>query len=188
MLENSRVVLAQGIVTQVTDVKPLMTVATYLDDATGYEVYQEVIGELLLACLRCSPRTPRDLCCLRDADACCGCRPGKEFTPLQTAPDPGAASSARAILHLQTRGSKFVRFQEARMQELASEVLHLAPHTKLSAWCTAHRLAGLVALLACHMHHPSWHADRFHRELSQACSAERGLCVPHRCLREPRHG
>ena len=34
----------QGICTQVTDVKPLMTVATYLDDATGYEVYQEVLG------------------------------------------------------------------------------------------------------------------------------------------------
>ncbi len=38
------VVVAQGIVTHVTDVKPLVTVATYLDDATGFEVYQEVRG------------------------------------------------------------------------------------------------------------------------------------------------
>ena len=35
---------AQGIVTQVTDVKPLLTVATYLDDASGFEVYQEITG------------------------------------------------------------------------------------------------------------------------------------------------
>lgn len=32
----------QGIVTQVSDVRPLLTVATYLDDLTGYEIYQEV--------------------------------------------------------------------------------------------------------------------------------------------------
>ena len=128
--------VAQGIVTQVTDVKPLMTVATYLDDATGYEVYQEVIGELCHACLPALPSShTQRVCYLHVADACCGCCSGKEFTPLQTAPDPGAASSARAILHLQTRGSKFVRFQEARMQELASEVLHPAPHIKLSALC-----------------------------------------------------
>ena len=34
----------QGIVTQVTDVKPLLTVATYLDGASGFEVYQEITG------------------------------------------------------------------------------------------------------------------------------------------------
>ena len=32
--------------TQVTDVKPLLTVATYLDDASGFEVYQEITGAL----------------------------------------------------------------------------------------------------------------------------------------------
>ena len=117
---------AQGIVTQVTDVKPLMTVATYLDDATGYEVYQEVIGK------HHRQRLFQQWLTLLQMGACRALSghaadvvlfSGKEFTPLQTAPDPGAASSARAILHLQTRGSKFVRFQEARMQELASEVL-----------------------------------------------------------------
>jgi len=35
-------VVLQGIVTQVGDVRPLLTVATYLDDQTGYEIYQEV--------------------------------------------------------------------------------------------------------------------------------------------------
>lgn len=32
----------RGIVTQVTDVRPLLTIATYLDDQTGFEIYQEV--------------------------------------------------------------------------------------------------------------------------------------------------
>lgn len=80
----------QGIVTQVTDVKPLLTVATYLDDASGYEVYQEVTG--------------------------------RQFQPLEAAPAPVArASGGAAKLQLQTRGSKFVRFQEAKLQERAIE-------------------------------------------------------------------
>lgn len=29
---------------QVSDVRPLLTVATYLDDQTGFEIYQEVGG------------------------------------------------------------------------------------------------------------------------------------------------
>ncbi len=35
----------QGTVTQVTDVKPLLTVATYLDRNQATEAYQEVSGE-----------------------------------------------------------------------------------------------------------------------------------------------
>lgn len=35
----------QGIVTHMTDVKPMMTVATYLDEDTANEVYQEVTGK-----------------------------------------------------------------------------------------------------------------------------------------------
>jgi hypothetical protein len=87
---------AQGIVTQVTDVKPLLTVATYLDDASGYEVYQEVTG--------------------------------RQFQPLEAAPAPVArASGGAAKLQLQTRGSKFVRFQEAKLQERAIEARPRAP-------------------------------------------------------------
>lgn len=36
---------AQGIVTNATDVKPMVRVATYLHDASGCEVYQEVTGK-----------------------------------------------------------------------------------------------------------------------------------------------
>ena len=40
---------AQGTVTQVTDVKPLLTVATYLDANQATEAYQEVSGEFTVA-------------------------------------------------------------------------------------------------------------------------------------------
>lgn len=34
----------KGMVTRISDVKPLLTVATYIDEKTGYEIYQEVNG------------------------------------------------------------------------------------------------------------------------------------------------
>lgn len=84
-------VRVRGVITHATDVKPLITVATYLDDVTGIEVYQEVTG--------------------------------RTFTPLAALPS-GAARRAggAAALHLQTRGSKFVKFQEVKLQELPLEV------------------------------------------------------------------
>lgn len=33
---------SQGVITNITDVKPLVTVAAYTDSETGNEVYQEV--------------------------------------------------------------------------------------------------------------------------------------------------
>jgi len=38
------VCVLQGIMTHMTDVKPLIAVATYVDDDTGFEVYQTVTG------------------------------------------------------------------------------------------------------------------------------------------------
>jgi len=89
----------------VTDVKPLASVVTYTDEESGLEIYQEVLG--------------------------------RTFMPLDRAPEAAAAAAAagaggaaptaaggagRAPPVMQTRGSKFVKFQEARIQELASEV------------------------------------------------------------------
>ena len=48
------VTLTQGIVTNATDVKPMLTVATYLDTITGIEVYQEVTGVQRERCYRCA--------------------------------------------------------------------------------------------------------------------------------------
>lgn len=48
----------QGIVTNATDVKPMLTVATYLDTTTGIEVYQEITGEDKPPQVSCCNMTP----------------------------------------------------------------------------------------------------------------------------------
>ena len=86
----------RGIVTQATDVRPLISVATYLDDQSGKEYYQEVGG--------------------------------RSFYPMLRAEEPGAAgqqstvSRQRPELQMQIRGSKFIRYQEVRIQENPDEV------------------------------------------------------------------
>lgn len=208
----------QGIITHMTDVKPLISVATYIDDDTGIEIYQpitgtsfrlgkdccchnletvfksfiksfehhllsyckEIIGNALLRvyCIRnfiyksalslriganallskkCadSRQCPWNIAwCLLDYschtwivkcihnrrwDITTGkisfwCQkfnkdfehfllPGKTFQPLDKAPDQVTARGGnKKSLMLQTHGSKFVQFQEVKIQEMASEV------------------------------------------------------------------
>jgi len=83
----------RGIVTQVTDVRPMMTVATYLNDEDGKEYFQEITG--------------------------------KTFSPIVQMPVtyPGVGSG-KMDLQMQIRGSKFVKYQEARVQENPDEVPH----------------------------------------------------------------
>ena len=84
----------RGIVTQITDVRPLMAVATYLNDEDGKEYFQEVTG--------------------------------KSFMPLihASAVHPGAPATGKGDLQMQIRGSKFVKYQQARIQENPDEVPH----------------------------------------------------------------
>ncbi|GLI59736.1 hypothetical protein VaNZ11_001684 [Volvox africanus] len=83
-------VRVRGIVTHVTDVKPLVSVVAYTDPETGFEVYQEVTG--------------------------------RTFKPLDNDSKERAKVSRKMQPVMETRGSKFVKFQEARLQELAEEV------------------------------------------------------------------
>ncbi|GLC33654.1 Mcm2-7 hexameric complex component [Pleodorina starrii] len=83
-------VRVRGIVTHVTDVKPLVSVVAYTDPETGYEVYQEVTG--------------------------------RTFRPLDNDTKERAKVNRKMQPVMETRGSKFVKFQEARLQELAEEV------------------------------------------------------------------
>lgn len=84
--------------THINDVKPLISVVAYTDTETGYEIYQEVEG--------------------------------RTFTPLVQAPSgasggpgPGAAKGkAASAPNMETRGSRFLKFQEGRIQEMADEV------------------------------------------------------------------
>lgn len=86
-----RLLRVRGIVTRVTEVKPLLIVATYNCDSCGLEAYQEVTARQFMPMLQC----PSAACKMSK-------QPGK--------------------LNLQTRGSKFIKFQETKLQELASEV------------------------------------------------------------------
>ncbi|PNW77889.1 hypothetical protein CHLRE_10g455850v5 [Chlamydomonas reinhardtii] len=83
-------VRVRGVVTHVTDVKPLVSVVAYTDPETGFEVYQEVTG--------------------------------RTFKPLDNDSKERAKVNRKMQPVMETRGSKFVKFQEARLQELAEEV------------------------------------------------------------------
>ncbi|MDP2436577.1 MAG: AAA family ATPase [archaeon] len=91
-----RLVVTRGMVTRVSDVKPLLVVATYTCDSCTEEIYQEVSGDNFMPLMRC----PNPSC-------------------SSTNPNAGGVSN---ILHLQTRGSKFLKSQELRVQELAETV------------------------------------------------------------------
>lgn len=86
-----RLVQVRGMITRVTDVKPLMSVATYTCDVCGFEIYQQVKA--------------------------------RKFMPLSECPSQMCMTNkSRGKLFMQTRGSKFVKFQTAKMQELPDQV------------------------------------------------------------------
>ena len=81
----------KGIVTRISGVKPMVSIATYTCDSCGYEIYQEVIGKHFMPCAMC---------------------PSQECQ----------ANNSSGKLYMQTRGSKFVRYQEIKIQELPNQV------------------------------------------------------------------
>ncbi|CAJ0931886.1 unnamed protein product [Ranitomeya imitator] len=86
-----KLVTVRGIVTRVTEVKPMMVVATYTCDQCGAETYQPIQSPTFMPLIMC---------------------PSKE---CQTNRSGGR-------LYLQTRGSKFIKFQELKIQEHSDQV------------------------------------------------------------------
>ena len=86
-------VTIRGMVVRASDVKPACVVATYTCDACGCEIYQVVNNK-------------------------------REFLPQRECPSQECRQQSKGAdtLHLQTRGSKFVKFQELKLQELPSQV------------------------------------------------------------------
>lgn len=84
-------VAIKGIITRVSEVRPLLQVGTYTCEQCGYEIYQEITGTAYMPL----PECPSDSC---------------------------RSNQVRGQLVLQTRGSKFCKFQEARLQELTEQV------------------------------------------------------------------
>ncbi|KAL5965951.1 DNA replication licensing factor mcm7-A [Taenia solium] len=83
----------RGVVSRTTEVKPLLRVATYTCDRCGAETYQEITSPSFMPLVVC-----------------------------QTAACKGAGASSAGQLQLQSRGSKFQKFQELRIQELSDQV------------------------------------------------------------------
>lgn len=101
-----------GIVTRISDVRPLVKVVTYTCDNCSHELYQPV-------------------------DA-------KEFTPLQQCQSESCRLNRNSgKLVLQTRGSKFLRSQEIKLQELPEQV----PVGSVPRSITAHVFGELTRLV-----------------------------------------
>lgn len=83
--------VVRGIVTRCTEVKPVMSVATYTCDRCGAESYQPVGSTSFMPLLMC---------------------PSEECT----------TNKSGGRLYLQTRGSKFMKFQDLKIQEHSDQV------------------------------------------------------------------
>jgi DNA replication licensing factor MCM7 len=102
-----RLVTLTGMVVRASDCKPYCHVATYSCDDCGAEVYQVLNNQ-------------------------------REFMPQHSCPacqQQNRRKTSAASLHLQTRGSKFVKFQELKMQELPSQVPMGHVPRSLSVYC-----------------------------------------------------
>ncbi|KAI9140180.1 MCM-domain-containing protein [Paraphysoderma sedebokerense] len=101
-------VKVRGIITRVSDVKPLLIVNAYSCDQCGCEVFQEVKS--------------------------------RSLTPLEQCPsEPCKRNRTKGRLYMQTRASKFLRFQEAKIQELTDQV----PMGHIPRTMTIHLYEGL---------------------------------------------
>jgi len=94
-----RLVTVRGMIVRSSDVKPCCVVATYSCDACGAELYQVVQNQREFL----PPRSCPTAVCRQGGGGRRGPRKGE-------------------TLHLQTRGSKFVKFQELKLQELPHQV------------------------------------------------------------------
>lgn len=86
-------VTIRGMIVRASDVKPFCSVATYSCDACGVEIYQVVHNK-------------------------------REFMPANLCPSQQCRQNKQKseTLHLQTRGSKMIKFQELKLQELPNQV------------------------------------------------------------------
>lgn len=87
-----RLVKTRGIVIRASELMPQVLVAVYLCDKCGHEVYQEVSTKTFMPLFACGSVRCKD------------------------------KKDNAGSLHMQTRGSRFVKFQELRLQELPDEV------------------------------------------------------------------
>lgn len=109
-----RLVTITGMIVKSSDVKPMLQVAAYTCDVCGAEVYRETHNR--------RDFMPERICPI--------CAQGG------TVENGGAAGRrVMGVLKLETRGSKFTKFQELKMQELPSQVPMGHIPRSLSVYC-----------------------------------------------------
>ena len=88
-----KLVSVKGMITRASDVKPHCEVCAYSCDRCGFEIFQQTAG--------------------------------KSFTPIRKCPTEACSSQAASMeetVYPQTRGSKFTKYQEIKLQELPNQV------------------------------------------------------------------
>ncbi|CAF4228895.1 unnamed protein product [Rotaria sp. Silwood2] len=99
-----KLISVKGVVTRATEVKPMISVATYTCDICGAETYQPIT----------SPT----------------------FMPLVMCPSQDCVTNkSGGRLSLQTRGSKFIKFQEIKIQEHTDQVPIGNIPRSMTIWC-----------------------------------------------------
>ena len=131
-----KLVCVKGIVTRATEVKPMMQVATYTCDQCGAETYQPVgsnfslfadvfVGfQIRVYYIRYMLSRETSYYDVKD-DLCTFQINSPVFMPLLMCPSQECTTNkSGGRLYLQTRGSKFIKFQELKIQEHVSKFLN----------------------------------------------------------------
>eukprot|EP00533_Pseudo-nitzschia_delicatissima_P003406 CAMPEP_0116083570 /NCGR_PEP_ID=MMETSP0327-20121206/3346_1 /TAXON_ID=44447 /ORGANISM="Pseudo-nitzschia delicatissima, Strain B596" /LENGTH=876 /DNA_ID=CAMNT_0003574471 /DNA_START=56 /DNA_END=2686 /DNA_ORIENTATION=- len=121
-----RLVTITGMIVKASDVKPMLQVAAYTCDVCGSELYKETHNK-------------RDFLPERICPVCASGENG------------GGGRRVMGVLKLETRGSKFTKFQEIKLQELPSQVPMGHIPRSLSVFCRGEltRLANPGDVVTC---------------------------------------
>jgi len=109
-----RLVTITGMIVKASDVKPMLQVAAYTCDVCGSELYRETHNR-------------RDFLPERICPVCASGGTAENGGP--------AGRRVMGVLKLETRGSKFTKFQELKLQELPSQVPMGHIPRSLSVYC-----------------------------------------------------
>mmetsp|Transcript_25626 Transcript_25626/g.28760 ORF Transcript_25626/g.28760 Transcript_25626/m.28760 type:complete len:910 (-) Transcript_25626:222-2951(-) len=113
-----RIVTITGMIVKASDVKPMLQVAAYTCDVCGAELYRETHNR-------------RDFLPERICPVCASSGGGGDGAAGQQQ----RGRRVMGVLKLETRGSKFTKFQELKLQELPSQVPMGAVPRSLSVFC-----------------------------------------------------
>ncbi|CAF3577212.1 unnamed protein product [Rotaria socialis] len=99
-----KLISVKGVVTRTTEVKPMISVATYTCDVCGSETYQPITSPTFMPLVMCQSQD-----CV--------------------------TNKSGGRLSLQTRGSKFIKFQEVKIQEQTDQVPVGNIPRSMTIWC-----------------------------------------------------